>query len=118
MINLANTLQIVVQVIIVVVIPVMVTLIPTIKKQIEATIGKNNYEFAEAFVKNAVHFVDQTHPELAGDKKYIIAFEAINAKLGNIFTAAEIDQLIESAVKQMNISIAVNTPVTTETPTA
>lgn len=107
--SLVNLLNLIAQILIIVVIPVALSLYSTIKAHIEAVTGKNNYELAETFIKNVVHYLDQTYPELAGEKKFIMAAQAINDKFGDKLTSKEVEQLIEAAVKQMNISLGKTT---------
>jgi hypothetical protein len=115
--NITDILHIVEQVLVIIIIPLVAALIPTIKNHIETMIGKNNYEYAKSFISAVVHFVEQTHPGLSGDKKYIVAANAINDKFGDKLTTKEVDQLIESAIKQMNISMAANKSTTSDAKT-
>lgn len=106
--NLISTLTVIVQITVIIVAPLVVTLVPALKKHFETLIGKNNYEHAVMAVKDIVLFIDQIYPELAGDKKYVIAAQAINDMFGDKFTNKEIEQLIESTVRQAKQLIETN----------
>lgn len=70
---------------------------------IEAKIGKENYEHAIDFVKTTVYAIEQQYPGLTGNERFTQVAEVINKKFGNILTYDEIVNLIEAAVKEMNI---------------
>lgn len=120
--NLENTLTIIQQVIIILVIPVIVALTPSVKKLIDVHTTAKQRAIAEAIAKTAVHSVEQQYPQFEGDKKYIVAAQKINDLLGDKLTAKQVDDLIESAVRQMNIALgkATTTPAVppAETPSA
>lgn len=103
--NLVNTLTIVQQVVTIAIVPVIGALTPAVIKLINAHTTAKQRAIAEAIAKTVIHSVEQQYPELAGDKKYLVASQKINQELGSKLTPKQVDDLIESAVNQMNIAL-------------
>jgi len=103
--NLEPTLIVIQQVVTIVVIPIIGALTPAAIKLIKTHTTAKQWAIAEAIAKIAIHSIEQQYPNLAGDKKYLIAAQKINKELGSKLTPKQVDDLIESTVKQMNIAL-------------
>lgn len=83
--------------------------------QAESKMGQDKFEHYKSAIKSIVLAVEQQFPDLKGENKYIIAAEMVNKKFGNLLPDAEIKQLIEAAVAEINLvkkpAAQVSTPV-------
>lgn len=120
--NVEQTLTITQQVVTIIIIPAVAALAPTVKRFIDAHTTAKQRAIAEAIVTTAVHSTEQQYPNLAGDKKYIVAAQKINKELGDKLTPKQVNDLIDSTVNQMNIAIGkiptTSSNISVEQPTA
>lgn len=72
------------------------------KARMESKIGKEYYDFIYTSAKILVQSVEQKFPNLIGKQKYDLVFKKLNERFGNFLTEEEIDEIIESAVQEMN----------------
>lgn len=100
---LIQGLSIIIQISAIVLLPIIIKAIKTYMNNLEAQMGKANYEKYVEITKNIVYAVEQLYPEILGKDKYKYAVYAINEKLGNTLTEQEMNTLIEAAVAQINL---------------
>jgi uncharacterized protein YeeX (DUF496 family) len=95
--------------------PYVIKALASIEKKAVATMGATNFDLAKTFTNTIVKSVEQMNPNLIGEQKFILVFDAIDNKFGDNLTKEEIEHLIECAVKEYNVSIGKEVINTTQT---